>query len=61
MRSLADAGVTWWVEYVPASELEAMRTSVRRGPPRIDQDDSVPISATEREVTGIPSISISQS
>jgi alkanesulfonate monooxygenase SsuD/methylene tetrahydromethanopterin reductase-like flavin-dependent oxidoreductase (luciferase family) len=36
MKSLAGAGVTWWVEYVPASELEIMRTSVRQGPLRID-------------------------
>jgi alkanesulfonate monooxygenase SsuD/methylene tetrahydromethanopterin reductase-like flavin-dependent oxidoreductase (luciferase family) len=36
MKSLAEAGVTWWVEYVPASELETMRESVRRGPLRIE-------------------------
>ena len=36
MRSLAEAGVTWWVEYVPADALETMRASVQRGPLRID-------------------------
>ncbi|HEX6123326.1 MAG TPA: LLM class flavin-dependent oxidoreductase [Ktedonobacterales bacterium] len=36
MRALAEAGVTWWVEYVPAGELDAMRASVRRGPLRIE-------------------------
>jgi len=36
MKSLAEAGVTWWVEYVPAGELEEMRESVKRGPLRID-------------------------
>lgn len=33
--SLAEAGVTWWVEYVSAGELDVMRESVRRGPLRI--------------------------
>ena len=37
MRALAEAGVTWWVEYVPAGELDEMRESVRRGPLRIDE------------------------
>ena len=32
--SLAEAGVTWWVEYVSAGELDVMRESVRRGPLR---------------------------
>jgi alkanesulfonate monooxygenase SsuD/methylene tetrahydromethanopterin reductase-like flavin-dependent oxidoreductase (luciferase family) len=35
MQALAEAGVTWWVEYVPAGEVEAMRESVRRGPLRL--------------------------
>jgi alkanesulfonate monooxygenase SsuD/methylene tetrahydromethanopterin reductase-like flavin-dependent oxidoreductase (luciferase family) len=34
--SLAEAGVTWWVEYVSAGELDVMRESVRRGPLRIE-------------------------
>jgi alkanesulfonate monooxygenase SsuD/methylene tetrahydromethanopterin reductase-like flavin-dependent oxidoreductase (luciferase family) len=36
IRSLAEVGVTWWVEYVPASELEEMRESVKRGPLRFE-------------------------
>lgn len=36
MKAMAEAGVTWWVEYVSAGELEVMRESVRRGPLRID-------------------------
>jgi alkanesulfonate monooxygenase SsuD/methylene tetrahydromethanopterin reductase-like flavin-dependent oxidoreductase (luciferase family) len=38
MRSLAEAGVTWWVEYVSASDLASMRASVRSGPLRIDTE-----------------------
>ncbi|GCE31854.1 luciferase-like protein [Dictyobacter alpinus] len=36
MRSLAGAGVTWWVEYVPAGELTTMRASIERGPLHIE-------------------------
>ena len=36
MGSLAEVGVTWWVEYVSAGELDVMRESVRRGPLRIE-------------------------
>ena len=36
MKSLAEAGVPWWVEYVPAGEVEDMRESVKRGPLRIE-------------------------
>jgi alkanesulfonate monooxygenase SsuD/methylene tetrahydromethanopterin reductase-like flavin-dependent oxidoreductase (luciferase family) len=35
MRSLAEAGVTWWVEYVPVGKLEEMREKVQRGPLRL--------------------------
>ncbi|GHO56738.1 LLM class flavin-dependent oxidoreductase [Ktedonobacter robiniae] len=35
MKSLADAGVTWWVEYIPAGNLETMREGVLRGPLRV--------------------------
>jgi alkanesulfonate monooxygenase SsuD/methylene tetrahydromethanopterin reductase-like flavin-dependent oxidoreductase (luciferase family) len=35
-KALAEAGVTWWVEYVSAGELDVMRESVRRGPLRIE-------------------------
>ena len=36
MKSLAEVGVTCWVEYVPAGELVEMRESVKRGPIRIE-------------------------
>lgn len=36
ITSLAEAGATWWVEYVPAGELDKMREAVRRGPLRIE-------------------------
>ena len=36
IKSLAEAGATWWIEYVSAGELEAMRESVKRGPLRIE-------------------------
>ncbi len=36
IKSLAQAGATWWMEYVPAGELEIMRESVKRGPLRIE-------------------------
>jgi alkanesulfonate monooxygenase SsuD/methylene tetrahydromethanopterin reductase-like flavin-dependent oxidoreductase (luciferase family) len=36
IRSLAEAGMTWWVEYVPPDDLEVMRARIERGPLRID-------------------------
>jgi alkanesulfonate monooxygenase SsuD/methylene tetrahydromethanopterin reductase-like flavin-dependent oxidoreductase (luciferase family) len=36
IQSLAEAGVTWWMEYVPPNELGVMRACVERGPLRID-------------------------
>jgi alkanesulfonate monooxygenase SsuD/methylene tetrahydromethanopterin reductase-like flavin-dependent oxidoreductase (luciferase family) len=36
IRSLAGAGATWWIEYIPVGELEGMRASVKRGPLRVD-------------------------
>ena len=36
IKALAEAGITWWVEYVPAGELQAMRESIKRGPLRIE-------------------------
>jgi alkanesulfonate monooxygenase SsuD/methylene tetrahydromethanopterin reductase-like flavin-dependent oxidoreductase (luciferase family) len=32
IRELGEAGVTWWSEYVPADERDAMRAAVDRGP-----------------------------
>ncbi len=36
IRSLAETGITWWMEYVPPDDLEAMRACVERGPLRVD-------------------------
>jgi alkanesulfonate monooxygenase SsuD/methylene tetrahydromethanopterin reductase-like flavin-dependent oxidoreductase (luciferase family) len=36
IRSLAEAGMTWWVEYVPPDDREVMRTCIKRGPLRVD-------------------------
>jgi len=36
IRSLAEAGATWWIEWVPPAELDVMRTCIERGPLRID-------------------------
>ena len=36
IRSLAEAGMTWWVEYVPPDDLEVMRACIERGPLRVD-------------------------
>ena len=35
-RSLAEAGATWWIEYVEPADLAAMRERVAWGPLRID-------------------------
>lgn len=34
IRAIADAGATWWTEYVPADDLDTMRAAIRRGPLR---------------------------
>ncbi len=36
MRSVAEAGATWWSEYVPGAEREDMRKAVDRGPLKLD-------------------------
>jgi len=36
LKALADAGMTWLIEYVPAGAPEQMRASVIRGPVRIE-------------------------
>jgi alkanesulfonate monooxygenase SsuD/methylene tetrahydromethanopterin reductase-like flavin-dependent oxidoreductase (luciferase family) len=36
IESLAEAGSTWWIEYVPPDDLDKMRTCITRGPLRID-------------------------
>jgi alkanesulfonate monooxygenase SsuD/methylene tetrahydromethanopterin reductase-like flavin-dependent oxidoreductase (luciferase family) len=36
IRALAEAGMTWWIEYVPPGDLEWMRSCVSREPLRIE-------------------------
>ncbi len=36
LAAIAAAGVTWWTEYVPTQDREAMRAAVERGPLRIN-------------------------
>ena len=36
IRSVAQAGATWWVEWVPAADRETMRAAVARGPLRVE-------------------------
>jgi alkanesulfonate monooxygenase SsuD/methylene tetrahydromethanopterin reductase-like flavin-dependent oxidoreductase (luciferase family) len=35
-RAVADAGATWWIEWVPANEPGMMRRAIEHGPLRID-------------------------
>jgi hypothetical protein len=36
IRSLAEAGATWWIEYIPPATPSKVRQAIRRGPLRID-------------------------
>ena len=36
LRTVAEAGATWWIEWMPPSDFEAMREAIARGPLRID-------------------------
>jgi len=36
IRSLATAGATWWIEYVPPGERDEMRASIERGLLRVE-------------------------
>jgi alkanesulfonate monooxygenase SsuD/methylene tetrahydromethanopterin reductase-like flavin-dependent oxidoreductase (luciferase family) len=36
IRALAEAGMTWWVEYIPPTDPDDMRAAIERGPLRID-------------------------
>ncbi len=36
IASLADAGATWWQEWVPPDDVETVRAAVARGPLRVD-------------------------
>jgi len=33
-QSLAEAGATWWIEWIPPAEIETMRQAIQRGPLR---------------------------
>lgn len=35
IRSVAEAGATWWTEWMPPRDLAAMRTAIERGPLRV--------------------------
>ena len=35
IRSLAEAGATWWLEWVPAASFEEMRRAIARGPLKV--------------------------
>jgi alkanesulfonate monooxygenase SsuD/methylene tetrahydromethanopterin reductase-like flavin-dependent oxidoreductase (luciferase family) len=36
IRSLTEAGATWWMEWIPAATLDTMRPAIERGPLRAD-------------------------
>jgi alkanesulfonate monooxygenase SsuD/methylene tetrahydromethanopterin reductase-like flavin-dependent oxidoreductase (luciferase family) len=36
IQALAEAGATWWIEWIPPSEPDVMRAAIERGPLRID-------------------------
>jgi hypothetical protein len=36
IRAVAEAGATWWLEWVPPAEFEVMLAAIERGPLRID-------------------------
>ncbi|TME35674.1 MAG: LLM class flavin-dependent oxidoreductase [Chloroflexi bacterium] len=36
IRAVADAGATWWIEWIPPGDPDAMRMAIERGPIRID-------------------------
>ncbi|MGI8855208.1 MAG: LLM class flavin-dependent oxidoreductase [Thermomicrobiales bacterium] len=36
IRSVAQAGATWWVEWIAAADVDAMRAAIKCGPLRID-------------------------
>ena len=39
IRAVADAGATWWIEWVPANEPGLMRRAIEQGPLRIKEPD----------------------
>jgi hypothetical protein len=36
IRAVADAGATWWTEWVPPTDVDAMRATIERGPLRVE-------------------------
>lgn len=36
IRSVAEAGATWWIEWVPANDPSVMRRAIEHGPLHID-------------------------
>jgi alkanesulfonate monooxygenase SsuD/methylene tetrahydromethanopterin reductase-like flavin-dependent oxidoreductase (luciferase family) len=36
IRSIADAGATWWTEWVPPADVDTMHAAIARGPLRVD-------------------------
>ncbi len=36
IKSLAEVGATWWIEWIPPASLDEMRACIQRGPLRID-------------------------
>ncbi len=36
IKALAEAGATWWMEWIPVAEMQVMRQAIERGPLRIN-------------------------
>jgi hypothetical protein len=36
IRAVADAGATWWLEWVPPAEFDVMLAAIERGPLRVE-------------------------
>ena len=36
IQAAAEAGATWWEEWIPLGEPEVMRAAIARGPLRLD-------------------------
>jgi alkanesulfonate monooxygenase SsuD/methylene tetrahydromethanopterin reductase-like flavin-dependent oxidoreductase (luciferase family) len=36
LKSLAEVGATWWIEWIPPASLDVMRACIQRGPLRVD-------------------------
>jgi len=40
IRSLTEAGATWWMDYIPPDEYSRMRAWIEQGPLKIDYENS---------------------